>query len=260
MRPQDVARAVGEAGGIDVVINAAAYTAVDKAEAEEAVAQQINSETVGVLAEACARRDLPLIHVSTDYVFDGNKTTPYIESDATNPLNAYGRSKLGGERAIHSSGVRHVILRTSWIYSAFGANFVKTMLRLGVERDELRVVDDQYGAPTAAGDLAAAIFCIAHSIVHARADAMFGTYHYTGGGVTTWHDFAATIMADAKWAGVRASVVPISTDEYPLPARRPKNSRLDCAKITRTFGITPVPLRAALEDVLGEIRRERGLV
>jgi dTDP-4-dehydrorhamnose reductase len=257
-KPADVMRAVEQASGIDVVVNAAAYTAVDKAENEEALANAINADAVGVLASACAARGLPLIHVSTDYVYDGEKPVPYVETDPTNPLSVYGRTKLAGEDAIRESGVRHVILRTSWVYSAFGANFVKTMLRLGAEREELRVVDDQYGSPTAAGDLASAILAIAKRLAGAPAAEQFGTFHYTGAGATTWRGFAEAIFARAgDWAGTRARVVPISTAQYPTPARRPRSSRLDCAKIERVYGIRPVPWTEALDRVLSELESSR---
>jgi len=257
-KPADVARTVEQASGIDLVINAAAFTAVDKAETEEPLATTINADTVGVLARACAARDLPLIHVSTDYVFDGEKPESYVETDMPNPLGVYGRSKLAGENAIRTSGTRYVIVRTSWVYSAFGANFVKTMLRLGAERDELRVVDDQYGSPTAAGDLAAAILTIAKRLTTASAKEHFGTFHYTGAGVTTWRGFAEAIFAQAgNWAGTRAHVVPISTAQYPTPARRPRNSRLDCSKIEQVYGIHTVPWTEALGSVLSELKSAR---
>jgi len=254
-RPDDVVRAVERAKDIDVVVNAAAYTAVDKAESEEALAKTINADTVGSLAKACAARGLPLVHVSTDYVFDGTKTVPYVESDRTNPLSAYGRTKLAGEQAIRDVLKAHVIIRTSWVYSVYGANFVKTMLRLGAERDVLNVVDDQTGAPTSAADLAQAILTVAKRLHLGANEDHYGVFHYTGGGVTTWRRFAEAIFEQsADWAGIKARVVPIATADYPTPAARPKNSCLDCGKIGRSYGIATVPWQSALKSVLEELK------
>jgi dTDP-4-dehydrorhamnose reductase len=258
-RPAEVLRAVERASNIDVVVNAAAFTAVDRAENDEALAMTINADTVDVLARACAARGVPLIHISTDYVFDGQKPSPYVETDTPNPLNAYGRTKLAGENAIRSSGAQHVIIRTSWVYSAFGANFVKTMLRLRGDCDELRIVDDQHGAPTSAADLAGAILAIAEKIAVAPGDAHFGTFNYTGAGSTTWRGFAEAIFERASgWAKMRAHVIPIASAQYPTPARRPRNSRLDCTKIERVYGIRPVPWKNALDRVLSELESLNG--
>jgi dTDP-4-dehydrorhamnose reductase len=256
-RPDDVIRAVRETNA-DVVVNATAYTSVDKAESEEALARTINAETVGKLAAACAERGLPLIHVSTDYVFDGMNPAPYLETDVVNPRNAYGRTKLEGELAMAAANPRHVILRTSWVYSPYGTNFVKTMLRLSAERDIVKVVDDQHGAPTSAADLAATILSMA-SVIHASPppDA-FGVFHYTGRGDTSWFGFAREILAGARdWHPVKADLLPIPASEFPTPARRPANSRLDCGKIERVYGIRPVPWRVALASVLGRFQAQQ---
>ena len=257
-RPDEIVRAVNAGGDVDAVINATGYTMVDKAETEEALAYRINAEAVGALGRACAARGVPLIHVSSDYVFDGTKREPYDETDAPHPLNAYGRSKLAGERQIQEATDLHVIVRTSWLFSAHGANFVKTMLRLGKEREELRVVDDQFGAPTSAADLAEAILRIAGTLAAGGQDAHYGTFHYSGAGVTTWRGFADAIVTSAAgWAGSRAWVTPIATVDYATPARRPCNSALDCSKIGLVFGIEPVPWTAALDRVLLQLECER---
>lgn len=253
-KPEQITDAVLAAPELDIVINAAAYTAVDRAESEPALAEAINGVAVGRLAEACARRGVPLIHVSTDYVYDGAKPTPYVESDATNPLNVYGRTKLDGENRIRACLPAHVILRTSWIYSAHGANFVKTMLRLGAERDELRIVDDQKGAPTSAADLARAIMTIVPLLTGPEDQSRFGTFHFANQGETSWRQFAEEIFRQASWAGIRARVSPIAAADYPTPARRPANSRLDTAKIRAVFGIAPPSWQDALVPVLADLR------
>ncbi|HEY4276546.1 MAG TPA: dTDP-4-dehydrorhamnose reductase [Rhizomicrobium sp.] len=248
-RPDDIARAVLEAPHLDLVVNATAYTAVDKAEEEEALAHRINAETVGAMAKACAARGVPLIHVSTDYVYDGTKPAPYREDDATHPMNAYGRTKLAGEEMIAKHLPAHVILRTSWVYSGHGRNFLKTMLRLGAERDEVRVVADQYGAPTAAGDLASAILAIGERLTGPAPT--FGVFHFAGSGETSWYGFAEEIFAQAQ---LRARAIPISTADYPTPARRPANSRLDTAKISRTFDIHPPAWQSSLAAILAGMK------
>ena len=254
-QPSRVPRAFSAAGSVDVVINGAAYTAVDKAETEPERANAVNAESVAVLAETCAKRGLPLIHLSTDYVFDGAKPSPYVEDDPTAPLNAYGRSKLLGETRLRERQPRHVILRASWVYSAHGTNFVKTMLRLGAEREELRIVDDQVGAPTSAGDIAQACLRICEAIAARGSDMPWGTYHFAATGETTWRRFAEAIFDEAgAWAKVKARVVPIPSADYPTPARRPLNSRLDCRKIETAFGIKGRPWREALRDVLNELK------
>jgi dTDP-4-dehydrorhamnose reductase len=236
---------------IFLAINAAAYTAVDKAESEPEIAFAVNSEGPAYMARVCARHNIPLIHISTDYVFDGNKGIPYIETDPTCPVGIYAESKAAGEKAVREALQSHIILRTSWLYGAHGNNFVKTILRLAKEREELRVVDDQYGSPTYAGDLAGAIFCIADHI-RAQRPVPWGTYHYCGRGVTTWHEFAQKICELGKvHAPMRVKEIKaISTDEYPTPAKRPPFSSLDCAKIEKCFGVARRPWQDSLAEML----------
>lgn len=236
------------------VVNAAAYTAVDKAESEPEAARAANADGPRLLAEACAVAGIPLVHVSTDYVFDGSKNGAYTEADPVAPLGVYGITKEAGEAAVRAALPAHVILRTAWVFGAHGHNFVKTMLRLAAERDELRVVADQHGCPTGAADIAGAIIAMLRQIVvEGRRDA-FGTYHFSGAGPTTWHGFAEAIVArQAAKTGKRPPVRAIATAEFPTPARRPANSVLDCGLIGHTFGITPRPWPHMLDDVLAEI-------
>ena len=239
-----------------VVINAAAYTAVDRAEAEPGPVFAINRDGPARLAELCRRRGAALLHISTDYVFDGAKPAPYREDDAVNPLNVYGASKEAGEAAVRALCPRHVILRTSWVYGVHGQNFVKTMLRLAAEREELRVVADQHGAPTAAADIAAALVQIAQTVA-GREEAPWGTCHYTGGGATSWHGLAEHIFAARERAtGHRPRLTAIATADYPAPARRPANSRLDCSRIGRDFGIACRPWGDGVDRVLEVLLRE----
>jgi dTDP-4-dehydrorhamnose reductase len=232
----------------DLVVNAAAYTAVDRAEDQPDVAQAVNATGAGWLAEAAAARGAPFVHVSTDYVFDGLKAAPYVETDATNPLGVYGATKEAGERAVLAANPRSVVIRTAWVCSADGANFVKTMLRLAKERDELRVVADQHGAPTFAADLADAVARMAPRLLAAAAgDAAFGLFHLSGAPHTTWHGFTAEILDQAALRGhPRPRLIPIATADYPTKARRPADGRLDCAKIGRVHGIAPADWRASL--------------
>jgi dTDP-4-dehydrorhamnose reductase len=239
-----------------LVINLAAYTAVDRAESEAGLAWAVNCAGGANLAAICGERDTPLIHLSTDYVFDGTKPGPYREEDPTAPLGVYGRSKEAGERAIRAAAERHIILRTSWVYGAYGANFVKTMLRLGAERPVLRVVADQRGRPTAAGDIAAALITFARHIEAGGGD--WGTLHFAGEGAVSWHGFAEEIIELATRLGAwtaasRPRVEAITTKDYPTPARRPPNSVLDCRKITEVFGIAPPPRPASLAAVLHQL-------
>jgi dTDP-4-dehydrorhamnose reductase len=223
-----------------LVINTAAYTQVDKAESEVAAALAANAEGPAVLARACAGAGVPLLQISTDYVFDGRKTAPYVESDPVAPLGVYGRTKAGGEAAVREILPRHIILRTEWVYGEFGHNFLKTMLRLAGERSELRVVADQHGSPTSTRDLAAAILKIAPRLA-SGAD-VWGTYHFTGSGATTWHGFASAIMgAQAPLTGRAPKVIAITTADYPTAAVRPANSVLDCSRFERVFGIRGRP-------------------
>jgi dTDP-4-dehydrorhamnose reductase len=236
----------------DLVINAAAYTAVDRAESETEAAWAGNAEGPGHLAAACQEAGIPLLHISTDYVFDGSKSGPYREDDPVNPIGAYGRSKEAGERAVRAALTEHMILRTAWVYGAHGNNFVKTMLRLAGERPVLRVVADQHGAPTSAADIAGAIAAVARQI--ASGNARWGTYHFTGSGATTWHGFAEAVFAEAApYRGPPPRVEPIATADYPTPAQRPANSVLDCTRIAQDFGIVPRPWRAALAEMIREI-------
>jgi dTDP-4-dehydrorhamnose reductase len=255
-QPGAVARAFFNSPQPDIVVNAAAYTAVDKAEADAPLAFRVNCEAVREMAQACAARKIPLIHISTDYVFDGEKAGPYREDDAVNPLNVYGRSKLAGENALRETWDAHVILRTSWVYSPWGTNFVRTMLRLGVERDELRIVCDQVGGPTSALQIADTILTVATALRGTSPADRYGTFHLAVDGVTSWAGFAERIFAGvADWLPVKARVVPISASEYPSPTRRPGNSRLDCSKLRAHFGIAPGPWENALSAVLEEIKR-----
>lgn len=226
----------------DVIVNAAAYTAVDKAESEELLATRINGESPGVMAAWAARRGALILHYSTDYVFDGSGASPWQPTDTPAPLSAYGRSKLAGEVAVAAAGGDHLILRTSWVFASRGSNFLLTMLRLAEEREELRVVDDQWGAPTSArliADVTAQL--IAQSLVERREAAFRSEItHLTAAGATTWHAFAAAILDAAKKAGrpIRAkSLVAIPSSAYPTPARRPINSRLDCSTLNQRFGL-----------------------
>lgn len=221
-----------------VVINAAAYTAVDKAESEPELAAAVNRDGAASLARACAKRGVPLIHISTDYVFDGAKASAYVEDDAVAPLGIYGATKAAGEDAVRLHHSRHVIIRTSWVYGPDGANFLKTMLRLGLERDELGVVGDQRGAPTRADDLASALIDIAHTLHSSPDENRCGTYHLAGRGETTWHGFASAIFKHAALSGLKTPRLKrIATSDYPTPARRPLNSVLDQRKIAAAFGI-----------------------
>lgn len=236
------------AGPWDAVINAAAYTAVDRAETDEGRAMAVNATAPGVMAAACAQRGIPFLHISTDYVFDGAGDAPWRPGDAPAPLGAYGRSKLAGEVAVRAAGGVHLILRTSWVFSAQGANFVKTMVRLGAERDSLRVVDDQWGGPTPAAAVAQALLGLAGAL---RDGASGGTYHFAGAPPTTWARFARETFA---LAGLPCRVEAIPTADYPTPARRPLNSRLDCATLMADFGITPPDWRAHLAAVVKELQ------
>ena len=223
-----------------LVVNAAAYTKVDLAETETDAARRGNEIGPGVVARACAAAGTSLVHISTDYVFDGTKCGAYVESDPTAPLGVYGRTKAAGEAAVRSALPRHVILRTSWLYGEFGHNFLKTMLRLARERDELRVVADQRGCPTSTRDLADAILAVAPRMT-AR-EAIWGTYHFAGTGATTWHGFASRIVAaQAPLTGRRPHIVPITTAEFLTRARRPANSELDCGLFAATFGFRGRP-------------------
>jgi dTDP-4-dehydrorhamnose reductase len=243
----DPAACAAQVGDCDAVINAAAWTAVDRAETEEAAATVVNGEAPAAIARACAAKGLPFLHISTDYVFDGAGDRPFRPDDPTGPLGAYGRSKLAGEIGVRDSGARALILRTSWVVSAHGANFVKTMLRLGRERDSLNVVADQVGGPTPAAAIADALFVAARAMVGGAAG---GTHHFSGAPDTSWADFARAIMARA---GLSCTINDIPTSAYPTPARRPANSRLDCSALAAAFGIARPDWRAGLDDILQEL-------
>ena len=243
-----------------IIVNAAAYTAVDKAESEVDRARRINAEAVGMLADECKCLNAWLVHYSTDYVFDGTKESFYTETDAPNPLSVYGRTKLLGEQAVQQSGCKHLIFRTSWVYAARGANFVKTMLRLAKERDELKVVCDQIGAPTSAeliaDTTALCLFRLQHdTLLASKAN---GLYHLVAAGETSWHGYAQHVIAAARQHNMELrsaidKILPITTAEYPLPARRPANSRLSTLKLSHTFGIILPAWQSHLDRVITEL-------
>lgn len=233
----------------DAVINAAAYTAVDKAEEDRDTAMIVNAMAPTAMAAAAAARDLPFVHISTDYVFEGGGTDPWQPTDATGPLGVYGASKLGGETGVVGAGGRHAILRTSWVFSAHGNNFAKTMLRLGAERDSLSIVADQIGGPTPARDIAAACMGMAKALKEEAGKV--GTYHFSGAPDVSWADFAREIFAQA---GLSVDVTGIPTADYPTPATRPLNSRLDCATTEAVFGIARPDWRAGLAEVLADLK------
>lgn len=232
----------------DAVINAVAYTAVDKAEEQEELALQINGTTPGAIARAAAARGLPLIHVSTDYVFDGSGDQPFLPDHPTGPLGAYGRTKLVGEEQVRAAGGPHAILRTSWVVSSHGHNFIKTMLKLGAERDRLTIVADQIGGPTPAAALADA--CIAAAKGLLADPGKTGAYHVSGGPDVSWADFAREIFAQA---GITCEVVDIPSSDYPTPARRPLNSRMDNASFEAAFGLPRPDWRAGLREILTDL-------
>ena len=236
----------------DYIINAAAYTAVDKAESDAERAFAVNRDGAHHLAEAAEASGAAMLHISTDYVFDGAGGAPYDEAAQTAPQNIYGASKLAGEQAVLAACRRAVVMRTSWVFGAHGQNFVKTMLRLGHERDSLGIVADQYGAPTAAADIAAALITIVRRHTPEQLAERAGIYHYCGSPYASWFEFAETIFAEAAAQGVLAkipAVKPIATADYPTPAKRPADSRLDCGKIRAVFGIGPCDWHSALSDL-----------
>lgn len=229
----------------DAVIIAAAYTKVDRAEEDETRAALVNAETPGAIARAAAKRDIPVVHISTDYVFDGTGDAPFATDHPVAPLGAYGRTKEAGEALVRTSGATHAILRTSWVFSPFGSNFVKTMLRLGAERDALSIVADQIGGPTPASDIADACLSIAQHLIDDKEK--YGTYHFSGAPHVSWADFARAIF---DHAGVTCNVNDIATTDYPTPAARPLNSRLDNRATYETFGIARPDWASALDTVL----------
>jgi len=253
-RPDQVEAQV-DAARADLVINCAAYTDVDGAESEPELAAAVNTIGPRVLAEACLRRGVPLVHLSTDYVFGGTGRRAYREDDPPDPLGTYGRTKWEGEEAVRSLLPRHVIVRTAWLYGAGGDNFVKTMLRLGRERKEIGVVADQHGCPTWTCDLADALVAIVARIEQDEEGMPWGTYHYCGKGHTSWHGFAEAIFEQARrFEALRVrQVLPLTTMQYPTAARRPARSVMDCSKIGAAFGIRPRPWREALALMLRQL-------
>ncbi|MER2509832.1 dTDP-4-dehydrorhamnose reductase [Amaricoccus sp.] len=248
----DCARAIRESGA-QVVINAAAHTAVDRAEDEPEVAYAINAVAPGAMAVAAADIGAVFLHVSTDYVFDGAPGGAWTEADATGPLGVYGASKFEGEQAVAAAGGDHVILRTAWVFSAHGKNFVKTMLSVGAGREEMRVVGDQRGGPTAARDIAGALWTIARAWTEGRGRS--GIYHYAGAPAVSWAEFAEAIFARAGWDHA-PKVTRIGAADYPTKARRPENSVLDCRKIHEDYGIVQPDWRPALDAVVAELAKE----
>lgn len=243
-------------GNWAAIISAGAYTTVDKAEGEQDVAFAINGEAPGIIAQIAADRSIPLVHVSTDYVFDGSKDGFYNEDDPVAPLGAYGGSKEAGERAVRSAGGRHLILRTAWVVSPWGNNFVKTMLRLGAEREKLGVVADQIGCPTSAADIAETLLTLTERLI-ADEQAPTGTYHFVNAGQASWHDLATHIFKRAaQHDRMSPKVDAITTADYPTPAKRPANSRLATNKISRDFHITPRPWRNAIDDILETLLKD----
>ncbi|MDG1530741.1 MAG: dTDP-4-dehydrorhamnose reductase [Paracoccaceae bacterium] len=233
------------------VINAAAYTAVDKAESDEAMAALVNGAAPTAMATACAAKGIPFVHISTDYVFDGTGDQPWMVNDLTAPLGAYGRTKLTGEEGVRAAGGTYGILRTSWVFSAHGNNFVRTMRRLGAERDRLTIVADQIGGPTAAGDIADACLAMADQLLADSGKS--GTYHFAGGPDVSWADFAREIFAQSN---LTPEVVDIPTSDFPTPAARPANSRMDCSTLETVFGITRLDWRVSLADVIKELSND----
>jgi len=242
----------------DLIVNPAAYTAVDKAEVELDLANAINAIAPQILAEEAAKLGAAMVHYSTDYVYDGAKTTPYVETDETNPLSIYGKTKLAGEDAIRATAVPHLILRTSWVYGSRGKNFMNTILRLASERESLRIVADQFGAPTSSRAIAEATVSALANWTKDKS----GTYHLTCAGVTSWHGFAQAIIEEYEllresrhWPALKASVaniIAITTADYPTPAARPANSKLNCDKLSSTFGLVLPEWRIALKQVMAE--------
>jgi len=259
--PGQVDRVIA-ATGPDLLINAAAYTQVDAAETDVRAAFAVNRDAAAHLAAACATAHIPMVHISTDFVFDGKKTTPYMETDPVAPLSVYGQSKAAGEEVVRRTLDQHLIIRTAWLYGVHGHNFVKSMLRLGREKRELGVVSDQIGCPTFAADIAAALLSIAHRI-QSHSQIPWGTYHLCGHGIVSWHGFAQRIFKIAYRLDLVAAVkvIPISTAEYPTPAPRPAFSAMSCEKINTGFGIESPPWQDSLENMLKQLaKREKETV
>lgn len=256
-RTETIARALAPHRA-DVIVNAAAYTAVDRAEGEVEAAFAVNADGAGAVASACSTIGVPLIHLSTDYVFDGFAIAPYQESNAVAPATAYGRSKAAGEQAVLTECDDSVILRLAWIYSPFGTNFARTMLRLAKDRDVVRVVADQYGAPTSALDIADAIIAVARRLGADRDSHLRGVFHMTSQGAATWAQFAAAVFEESeRLGGPSARVEPIATSDYPTPAIRPTNSRLDCSKLQAAYGVSLPDWCASVGEVVARLLAER---
>ncbi len=252
-------RAVVERVRPNLVINAAAYTAVDHAESDEASAHALNASGAGFLAQAAAEMKAPILHLSTDYVFNGEKKSPYVETDPVAPLGAYGRSKLAGEIAVAAANPRHLIFRTAWVFSPVGKNFMKTMLRVAETRDELGVVHDQIGNPTSASDIAAALWLIATQVMSNPDRIKSGVYNLSASGEATWAEFAEEIFrASAAMDGPVARVKRLTSDEYPTPTRRPANSRLDCTKLSREFGVILPQWQSSTHTCVQQLMSNRG--
>lgn len=256
-RPQDIGAFVARERP-DAVVSAAAYTAVDRAEDEPELAFAVNAAGAGAVAAAAAAIGIPVIHLSTDYVYDGTKAGAYLETDPTRPLSVYGATKLEGENRVAAANVRHVILRTAWVYSAHGNNFVRTMLRLAGEGDEIDVVSDQLGNPTSAHDIAEGIVCIARMLKHESSAAHFGVFHLAGTGETNWSGFARHVFeVSRRLEGPFAAVRDIATSSYPTKAKRPANSRLDTAKLQAVYNWTAPAWRDSTARVVGRLLSAR---
>lgn len=256
-QPETVLKALREVKP-DAVVSAAAYTAVDKAESEPEIAFAVNRDGARAVALAASELGIPVIHLSTDYVFEGTKATAYVESDPTGPSSVYGHSKLEGENAVAASNPDHAILRTAWVYSEYGNNFVKTMLRLGETRDEINVVSDQFGCPSSANDIATAIVDIARRLSSDPSPRLRGVFHLSGTGETNWADFAKQIFAFSAENGGKSVVVnDITTAQYPTPARRPVNSRLDCSKLEEIYGIRLPNWQTSTRAVVSALARSK---
>ena len=242
----------------DIIVNPAAYTAVDKAESEPTVAHAINAQAPKTLARQASRRNIPIIHFSTDYIFDGTKEEPYVEDDTPNPKSVYGKTKWLGEEAVRQNAAKHVILRTSWVFGAHGVNFLKTMLKLSKERDKMSIVSDQIGAPTSARMLAEVTAEIVKQLLQEFSYRKYGTYHLVADGETSWYGYAKYVVEQANALGMETKLTPknikaIKTKDFPLPAARPANSRLDTAKVIETFGVTLPTWQSEVDLVLSEL-------
>ncbi|MGE0083130.1 MAG: dTDP-4-dehydrorhamnose reductase [Desulfococcaceae bacterium] len=252
-RPENIAECAKDFQP-DLLINAAAYTNVDKSESDVQTAFAVNKDGAANLADFCKKRNIPLIHISTDFVFDGKKTSPYLETDPVSPLGVYGKSKADGEEVVRKGLKEHIIIRTAWLYGVHGHNFVKTMIRLVQEREELGVVADQHGCPTCAADLAEAVLRVAQQICSDK-DISWGTYHYCGKGIITWHGFTEKILELARpYFSIRTQKVnAINTAQYPTPARRPAYSALDCTRIRENFGVETKDWKESLKNTIVQI-------